>query len=204
MIKETYYISGWCTIREGTVCKNGTLYYKDSDADTAKDFAKGLYAFMNLKYSKFHKMDSLCKLGFLASELLLTDRKDIHQDTALVMSNKASSLDTDRSYQESINDRANFYPSPSVFVYTLPNIVMGEISIRHHLKSENAFFVTDYFDASFHTKYANILLSTKKASQVICGWVDLDTDKYDVFLALIAKKGKKKLTQSSLHKIYNQ
>ena len=203
MIKETYYISDFCTIRDHKVFKKGIRIYEDSTCDTIKDFAKGLYQFLELKYPKFHKMDELCKLGFLASEILLQNKEEVDQNTALVLSNRASSLDTDRKHQQSIEDKDNFYPSPAVFVYTLPNIIMGEISIKNSLKSENAFFITESFDASFITTYSQILMNTQKASSVICGWVDLDTDKYDVFLAFISRNGEKELTKKELKNLYN-
>jgi len=204
VIEGKYYIVDFCSIRNQQVFKNGNQLYKDTESNNLKDFAKGIYQFMELKYPKFHKMDELCKLGFLASEVLLKDLTEVDQNTALVLSNRASSLDTDRKHQTSIHDRNDFYPSPAVFVYTLPNIIMGEISIRNKMKSENAFFVTESFDAGFMTKYSEILLATGKASNVICGWVDLDNDKYDVFLAFLSKKGKKMLTKEQLNKLYNQ
>ncbi|MFD2561940.1 3-oxoacyl-ACP synthase [Aquimarina rubra] len=204
MIKEKYYISDFCALRDRKVFKNGEQLYMDAESDNLKDFAKGVYKFLELKYPKFYKMDELCKLGFLASEILLKGINDVDQNTALVFSNKASSLDTDRKHQESIQNRKDFYPSPAVFVYTLPNIIMGEISIKNTLKSENAFFVTESFDADFMTKYSEVLMHTGKASNVICGWVDLDNDKYDVFLAFLSKKGKKELTKEELNKLYNQ
>ncbi len=202
MIKEKYYISDFCIIRDNRVFKNGEQIYVDTESENLKDFAKGIYKFMELKYPKFHKMDELCKLGFLASEVLLKDVENLREDTALVLSNKASSLDTDRKHQISIQDKNNFYPSPAVFVYTLPNIILGEISIKNKMKSENAFFVTETFDAGFITKYSKVLMHTGKASNVICGWVDLDNDKYDVFLAFLSKKGKKELTKEELNKLY--
>lgn len=204
MIEEEYYISDFCLIRDKKVFKDGNQLYTDLESDNLKDFAKGIYRFMELKYPKFHKMDDLCKLGFLASEILLKDNNEVDKDTALIFSNKASSLDTDRKHQLSIQDREDFYPSPAIFVYTLPNIMMGEISIKNKLKSENAFFVTENFDASLLCNYAKILIKTEKASSVICGWVDLDTDKYDVFLAFISKNGKNRLSELALNKIYNQ
>nr|WP_170836999.1 hypothetical protein [Aquimarina amphilecti] len=203
-MREKYYISDFCVIRDKKVFKNGTEVYADSEALSVKDFAKGIYKFLDLKYPKFHKMDELCKLGFLASEVLLKDKEKVDQDTALVLSNQASSLDTDRKHQLSIQDRENFYPSPAVFVYTLPNIIMGEISIKNKMKSENAFFVTDNFDADFITLYSEVLMNTGKATNVICGWVDLDNDKYDVFLAFLSKKGNKELTKEELNKLYKQ
>lgn len=204
MIEEKYYISDFCLIRDKKVFKNGVELYTDIESTSLKDFAKGIYKFLDLKYPKFHKMDELCKLGFLASEVLLKEKEQVDQDTALVLSNRASSLDTDRKHQLSIQNREDFYPSPAVFVYTLPNIIMGEISIKNKMKSENAFFVTDSFDTDFMTSYSKILMNTGKASDVICGWVDLDNDKYDVFLAFLSKKGEKELTKEELNKLYKQ
>ncbi|WP_298538809.1 3-oxoacyl-ACP synthase [uncultured Aquimarina sp.] len=204
MIKEKYYISDFCSIRDKKIFKNGDQLHIDLESDNLKDFAKGVYKFLELKYPKFHKMDELCKLGFLASEVLLKDREKVDRDTALVLSNRSSSLDTDRKHQISIQDREDFYPSPAVFVYTLPNIIMGEISIKNNLKSENAFFVTENFDTDFMSNYSKILMNTGKASNVICGWVDLDNDKYDVFLAFLSKKGEKELTKEELNNLYNQ
>lgn len=201
-MEQQYYISNFCSIKNNKMSKNGEVMYADNDSDTIKDFAKGIYKFLELKYPKFHKMDELCKLSFLASEVLLSEVAEIPEDTALVLSNCASSLDTDRRHQETIKDRENYFPSPAVFVYTLPNIMMGEISIRYQLKSENAFFVKNAFDAEFLTTYSRVLLDTNKASNVICGWVDLDNDKYDVFLAFISRNGEKLLSKEQLNNFY--
>ena len=78
-------------------------------------------------YPKFFKMDTLCKLGFVASELLLQaegeQRFVPREDRAVVFFNRSASLQADTAYQATIQDPENFYPSPSAFVYTLPNIV---------------------------------------------------------------------------------
>ena len=147
------------------------------------EFIKAAYKHLEIDYSKFFKMDNLSKLAFLTAEVLLKDETE--KNIGLVLSNKAASLDTDRKHQESINN----YPSPAVFVYTLPNICLGEISIKHQLYSENSFFVFDSFNAdSLHT-YANSLLAENKSEKVLCGWVNFDNEKYDAFLYVVAKKG---------------
>ena len=120
-------------------------------------------------------MDNLSKLAFLTAELLLKSEISEEQENniALVFANKSSSLDTDVKYQDSIVDSENYFPSPAVFVYTLPNICIGEISIKHQLKSENTFFIFDSFDSEFMTNYSNLLLNTNKAEKVLCGWVGI-------------------------------
>ena len=91
------------------------------------------------EYPKYYKMDGLCRLGFVASELLLQAEGNVRfnecYDRAVVLFNRSSSISSDKKFLESIQDKENYFPSPSVFVYTLPNIVTGEIAIRNHYLS---------------------------------------------------------------------
>lgn len=121
---------------------------------------------------------------------------------AVVLSNRASSLDTDRKHQESINDPNNFYPSPAVFVYTLPNICIGEISIRHKLHSENSFFIFDQFNSEYLCDYSNSLLNDKKADEVLCGWAEVDKDSYEAFLYVVSSKGDYDHTKEEITRLY--
>ena len=110
---------------------------------TGKSLLTELYRTYVGDYPKFYKMDGLCKLGFLASELLMRCDHDGQQtedeQRAVILFNHSSSIDTDQHYLASIQPE-NYFPSPSLFVYTLPNIVTGEIAIRHHLHGETSFY----------------------------------------------------------------
>lgn len=171
-----------CTIENSTITVNGNIIFESRDT-TFQEFAKEAYKSLDMNYPKFHKMDFLSKLAFLSAEMLLKDRDN--NGTALVFANKSSSLDTDFKYQDSINSENNYFPSPAVFVYTLPNICVGEISIRHQMQTENAFFVLDEFDEKFLTDYATQILQTKKAEKVLCGWVELYQESYKAFVYLL-------------------
>ncbi|WP_261510184.1 3-oxoacyl-ACP synthase [Chryseobacterium paludis] len=171
-----------CTIENSTITVNGNIIFESRDT-AFQEFAKEAYKSLDMNYPKFHKMDSLSKLAFLSAEMLLKDRDN--NGTALVFANKSSSLDTDFKYQDSINSENNYFPSPAVFVYTLPNICVGEISIRHQMQTENAFFVLDEFDEKFLTDYATQILQTKKAEKVLCGWVELYQESYKAFVYLL-------------------
>ena len=185
------YIKSYCHIEENTVSLNGKSIYENKGVDFSS-FIKSAYKHLDTNYPKFFKMDHLSKLAFLAADVLLNHEKikpEKEENIALVLSNKASSLDTDRKHQESIQDQENYYPSPSVFVYTLPNICMGEISIKYKLYSENSFFIFDHFNPSYLYDYSNSLIADGKAEKVLCGWVDFDEKQYKTFLYLVAKKG---------------
>jgi len=181
------YIQSLCTIGNNAIILNGETVFTTENQPFA-DFSKQAYHHLGISYSKFFKMDSLSKLAFLAAELLLKDEPE-SGDIALVFANKSSSLDTDIKYQKSISDPENYFPSPAVFVYTLPNICLGEISIRHQLKSENSFFIFDAFNPEFMASYANILLETQKAGKVLCGWTEYINEEYKAFLYLVSDDG---------------
>lgn len=171
-----------CTIENSKIIVNKEVIF-ESQSEVFSEFAKEAYKSLELNYPKFHKMDNLSKLAFLASEMVLKDGD--HSKTAIVLANKSSSLDTDFKYQESINSQDNFFPSPAVFVYTLPNICVGEISIRHKMQTENAFFVLDEFDEKFLNDYSEQILESGKAEKVLCGWVELYQESYKAFVYLL-------------------
>jgi hypothetical protein len=151
------------------------------------EFLVAAYRHFDLQYPKFHKMDNLSKLGWLANEVLLKDNFDKEkykpEDVGIVLSNANSSLDTDIKYYET----AKIIASPAQFVYTLPNIVIGEISIRHHFKGENAFFIFEGFDAGFIEQYVSNLINNNILQCCICGWVEVLHNKYLATLFLIEK-----------------
>ena len=112
-------------------------------------------------------------------------------------------MDTDVKYQNSITDKENYFPSPAIFVYTLPNICLGEISIKHQLKSENSFFIFEEFNSNFMSNYANSLLNSNKADKVLCGWVEYYNEEYKAFLYLVSNKGKLKHNSETIETLYN-
>ncbi|GAA4083769.1 hypothetical protein GCM10022392_00540 [Mucilaginibacter panaciglaebae] len=136
-------------------------------------------------------MDNLSKLGWLTVEVLLKDsgiKRYKPEEIGLVLSNANASLDTDRKYMQSVTD----IPSPALFVYTLPNIMIGEICIRNNFKGEDAFFIFEKFDAAFIEQYVNELLNNDVLQTCICGWVDVLKEDYKAVLFLVEKAEKAK------------
>jgi len=205
MTKNKTNIQSYIKIENNEIVLNGTSVFKIEPTDFA-DFAKQSYRNFEMQYPKFFKMDALSKLAFLGSELLLSPIvfSEKENNIALVLANKSSSLDTDVKYQESISDKENYFPSPAVFVYTLPNICLGEISIRHQLKSENSFFIFDAFNAEFMSNYSDILLNTNKADLVLCGWTEYFDNNYKAFLCVIGKEENEKYKNENINTLYNK
>jgi hypothetical protein len=177
------YITTYCSIARNKIIKNGQLVFEHSGS--SDEFLSAAYACSEISYPKFHKMDQLCKLGILATEFLLKDSGHAEKygdtETGVVLSNANSSLDVDLKYAKTIQTGA----SPALFVYTLPNIVIGEISIRWHFKGENAFFVFKQFDGNFIDKYVRNLFENKLIKNCICGWVDILKEDYHALLFLV-------------------
>jgi hypothetical protein len=168
---------------------NGRAIFPEWQQLQPSERLPALYRSSAIQYPKFFKMDSLCRAGFLACELLSADSEqwqDLARDkTALVFSNTASSIDSDRKHAASIQNKAQYFPSPSVFVYTLPNIVLGEIAIRHRITGENAFFISEKFNADTLANYTQLLLEQATTDSAICGWVNTDGDSLDVLVYLV-------------------
>jgi hypothetical protein len=191
-MEEHYIIGDYCIIRDNTVVSGGKRVF-EYDSHGEPSFFTALYRHVDLNYPKFFKMDNLCKLGLLASEVLLREKNILDRYPAdqvgLILSNAASSIDTDRNYQTSIDDRTAYFPSPSVFVYTLANIVIGEISIRQKLQGESTFFIEEKFSPDRLYTQVKLLLDEGIISCCICGWVEMDGDHYDAVLYLVEKSG---------------
>jgi len=197
MTEFSFKITDFVRIKNQRIFHRKDLIFKTEKSLGLDQFLKEAYQNLKITYPKFHKMDGLCKLGILASEVLFKDHF-ISPDTALVLSNSASSLETDKKHQLAMSEIV----SPAIFVYTLPNIVLGEISIKHKLQSENVFFIENRFNPELLMDYAEVLLETKKAPAVVCGWIDLKNAEYDVFLCLISKEGEIPLSKENLKQLY--
>jgi len=187
-----FSITGYCLISEKKVIVNDQLRFYQENFLNFANFIKSLYKLEEINYPKFYKMDSLSKLGFLASELVLkvsSIKKYREDELGVVLSNSSSSLDTDIVYQNTINDRFNYFPSPSVFVYTLPNIVIGEICIKFNIKGENAFLISETFNGRLICNYVNEMMEKNRVQACLCGWVEYLGDKFETLVMLVEKSG---------------
>lgn len=138
-----------------------------------------LYKQMIGNYPKFYKMDGLSRLGFVASEILLNAEKgETDKERAIIFFNHSSSIASDRNYKESINDKNNYFPSPSIFVYTLPNIVTGEIAIRNHFHGETSFFILPDKDERMMEEILQASCRDAQSKSFLTGWIDYEDERH--------------------------
>lgn len=185
-------ITSYCAIKPGKVILNGEVLLEAAAAPYG-EFIRSAYKSAGMSYPKFYKMDDLCKLALVSSELLLKDHpvQEVHgkEQTGLIIQNASSTYDTDSTYQTSIDDRNNYFPSPAVFVYTLPNIMLGEICIKHKIFGENALLISPVFDAPALVRHASLLFESNRMTACITGWVEQRNEQYEAFLVLAETTG---------------
>ncbi|MBL0342729.1 MAG: 3-oxoacyl-ACP synthase [Bacteroidetes bacterium] len=201
------FVTQHCRIRQNSISANGELIFQTRDVHF-QDFADSCYRHFELGYPKFHKMDNLSKLGLLATDILLNNmqlsKKYAPYQIGVILSNRNSSLDTDIKYYNMVKKGV---ASPAVFVYSLPNIVIGEICIKQGIKGESTFFISDQYNIPQQVNYVNHLLETKVLDACICGWVELIEESYEAFFYLVEKNGgagNKKHTTQQIEELYNK
>ena len=190
-----------CKIENGRVLLNDRQLA--INFTSGNDWKKDLYLAIDISYPKFYKMDSLSKMSILAIHLIKrkVDLDKYGEDgLALVFANSGSSQHTDKKFLSSYIDKGN--PSPSLFVYTLPNILIGELSILNKWHGENVFLISEKFDPDLYLEQINFYFS-KGAKACLCGWVD-HTEKEERCILFIVENNGGEITHEELTKLYNQ
>lgn len=144
-------------------------------------------------YPKYYKMDPLARLGFVASELLLqAEGKRGSTDGAsrgVVLFNRSSSIMADRAYEATIGSGDEYFPSPSAFIYTLPNIPTGEIALRNGYRGETAFYIMPRKDETITDRIIGATLTDRRLNSLIAGWIDCADDQhYEADIYIIESK----------------
>jgi hypothetical protein len=186
--REKLYINHSLNIQQGKVLVDGDTLYEAQNGENIIALNKRIFRSLDNAYSKFHKMDRVSKLAYIASELLLskTDLESLEKEqVATLFANSSATIETDVKFQKSIEG----IPSPGLFVYTLPNIMVGEICIRFGFKGENLFFVEPEFHPQLFYTQLQLLFKNSDTQLCIIGWVDFySTEKYNCYMAIVSKK----------------
>lgn len=160
---------------------NGILSYSFEEDNDALSICTQLYKDLELAYPKFFKMDIISKAGFLATELLLKyiDEAQLNRDkTAIYISTKDGCIDVDQKFQNSMATVA----SPALFVYTLPNIVLGEICIRQKFKGEQMCYVSAALDKEDLRFYLQDIFLHRNQEHCLCGSINATEHTIDIAL----------------------
>lgn len=157
--------------KPGTACAKILRTVRISSEDFSVD---EIYRNNGWDYPRFHKMDAMGKLLFAATELLLEECPLTEDESkrAVLLFNASSSVLSDRRHLASFSGSDNFFPSPSVFLYTLPNVAVGEIAIRHGIKGETSLMILDGRNDALMDAVVDATFRASDVKNVITGWID--------------------------------
>ena len=198
MQRSSAVYKGCGGVRQNTVCSAKSCAYRSyhSVVDGAelpvamrgKELLDEIYKSHIADYPKFHKMDMLGKLVFAASELLTAKEDDAKENNAgkdndgsdenraVILFNATSSIVQDLQHIRTINDRGGFFPSPSVFLYTLPNISIGEVAIRNSYKGETSLYILPEKDEGLMNDIINASFAHSRTRSMLTGWADCSSE----------------------------
>ena len=135
-----------------------------------------------LKSFQMIQIEHILLLGHIA---VIGDGGD---DRAVILLNSSSSICDDRAYQKTIEYVDDYFPSPMVFVYTLANIVTGEIALRNRYYGETNFYVIPQKDEKVMMKIVEDSFMDEHTTSAICGWLNCDDeDHFEADLYLVEK-----------------
>ena len=152
------------------------------------DLLTDLYRTYMKDYPKFFKMDLLSRLGVLATELLVRDeagRFSPREDRAVLLFSRSGPLCNDGNYQKTIG-ADDYFPSPALFVYTLANIVTGEIAIRNKYAGDTTAYELPEFSEAPFVSAVRAAFEDRVTTSAVCGWAEaLDPDHFEAVLLLV-------------------
>jgi hypothetical protein len=174
----------------------GVYYNSQKNSSSDPLVLEAIYDLIQPNYPKFYKMDPLSQLGFLLAEELLRGIETNKPDGIIVW-NKHSSYWADIRHVDNMSKNVS---GPANFTYTLPNIVIGEIAIRHQLLGESGVFITDGLDLTEMATTTQLYLNTSPNKRMVICWLDAgpecpmgfmcdvmgDTPNIDIFTTEIA------------------
>lgn len=190
--KPDYVKTHHVSLSPGQLIIDGTRQTLPSDE---KDWLTAIYKQYVGSYPKFYKMDMLSRLAFVATEVLLQaegkERFIDSDDRAVLMFNHSSSIQADRSYLATIADDENCFPSPSVFVYTLPNMAIAEVAMRNLYHGETSLYILPERDDNTMQQVVLASLLDESTRSMITGWLDYeDNDHFEADLFIIENSTK--------------
>lgn len=159
-----------------------------SDEQTFALFIREAFKELGESKLKFYKMDDLCKLAYVTAAHLLKGITIQPKKSGVLLANSAASLHTDLRHQELINQAGDAAASPTLFVYTLPNVSIGELCIRHKIQGENTFFIEKQCSWEELERHARIAMAKNGLTDVIIGWCELLKENYHAIFKLITTK----------------
>lgn len=174
------------TWQDNTIHLNKELVFSCDKDIAIKDIPKHVYQIIGVSYAKFFKMDILSKIGFLAAEILVKNIP-IHSynkdKIATIIATESGCIEIDKQYDESTKT----FASPALFVYTLPNIMLGEVCIRNGFKGEQLCLINSKNEMNTVDFYIQDLMKNHDTQACLYGFIEATHHRIDVELTFSGK-----------------
>ena len=110
---------------------------------------------------------------------------DIEDDAlGIVLQSEKGCLESDINHQIRVDEKS---PSPAIFVYTLSNIVIGEISIRNKWFGESILFIEKEHELDNIIRHSSTLMMNNKCQICLVGTIDSFKNEHNLKMAIIEK-----------------
>lgn len=162
------YIHHYLNWRQDKIYKDGNQCFGDPEGNS-EHILLTAYKALAMTYPKFYKMDLLSRLGILAVEWLgpgIDHGRPF--DTGIICSTHYGCLEVDKAF----NHSRESFASPALFVYTLPNIALGEICIRNKIKGPQVCLIEERTNAGLLCDNALNVLKRNRARNCIIGHIE--------------------------------
>lgn len=185
--KSSYTANAW-QAREVRPIVTHTVHLTDSSlsidgrnislAHSGKALLTEIYKTMLDDYPRFYKMDVFNRMVYTATALLINAEGPGENDgnRAIVFFNRTSSVVSDRKHIATYTKGDGFFPSPGIAVYTLPNIVSGEVAIKYGYKGETSFYILATRNDSLMNMITDVTFAMSDIRSMITGWVDCSSE----------------------------
>lgn len=125
---------------------------------------------------KFYKMDPFSRLAYISSGLLMRDLYPV-EDSSLLLFNQTSSIIQQRAHLSTFKSSDDYFPSPAIYIYTLPNVVTGEIAIKYNIKGETTLMILPEYNQEAMQEVVDATLSSlSEGAYLLTGWVDCSSE----------------------------
>ena len=122
--------AGWITV-SGRGMSNSAELFDMPDGELPRLARED---FFDHPDQRFGRLDRYSKLGVAAFSLAMKDagldNNDRRSSIGAMASTDSGSFDADREYFQTVIQQDGLLCSPNLFAYTLPNCMLGEVSIR--------------------------------------------------------------------------
>lgn len=178
------FIHHYLQWKNNTISRDGKPFLYCNEQLSSKELLANFYLQLNISYPKFFKMDISSKLGMLASCMLMSEIKKTDPiKTGIICSTYHGCLEVDKAFEQSRHE----IPSPALFVYTLPNIALGEICIYHKIKGPQVCLIEEKLNPDLLITTALGIFERNRAEACIIGHLDAIENEISAQLAWVSK-----------------